>query len=657
MEFRILGPLEVLGDDGPLKLGGPKQRAVLAHLILRANRVVPASLLIDELWGDEPPETARNTLQTYVYRLRKVLGDARIEAGSGGYLLHAEPDEIDAGRFEALLKHAKASIGTDPSAAAAELEEGLALWRGEALADLGDEPSLRGEIARLDELRLAAVEHRISAQLATGRHSTVVSELEALTARYPLRERLWANLMLALYRSGRQAEALSTYERARQVLASELGSDPSTELQRLHEQILNHDPGAAGADRTRRLTPTPRALGSDLAPGTEFAGYRIDRIIGRGGMGVVYLAEHAGSEAEGRTQAPRPAAGRRPAIPRTIRSRVATGRLDRSPERDPDLRGRRGRGPALHRDAVRGRARTYGPSCASRGRSTRSRRARIVGQVAARPRRRTRPGTRAPRRQARQRPDRATARYGGRHARVPHRFRAHQTLCERFGGHRDRSVRGNARLRGAGAVPWRGCGPTDRRVLARLLVLRVPGRTSPVPRRERCRPHVRAPDGGASIADRGASRPTEGHRRGGGDRDGEGTGSAVPERRRVRDPSLGSSRPPDRRTLGRPSRPPAPVASVEIAPATARYDRGRRSGRDHGPCCSSPPGRGRRTGTGELQAGDRDRRPDDRRTAGVDPDVEDQSARRGRLRRGEFLGPQPRTQLVRRDRSTRTDRS
>ena len=293
MEFRILGPLEVLGDDGPLKLGGPKQHAVLAHLILRPNRVVPAALLIDELWGHEPPETARNTLQTYVYRLRKVLGDARIEAGSGGYLLHAEPDEIDAERFEALLKHAKASIGTDPTAAAAELEEGLALWRGEALADLGDEPSLRGEIARLDELRLAAVEHRISAQLATGRHSTVVSELEALTARYPLRERLWAHLMLALYRSGRQAEALSTYERARQVLASELGSDPSSELQHLYEQILHQDPDLR-AQIGPAPVPTPPSVGSELAPGTDFAGYRIDGIIGRGGMGIVYLAEHAG---------------------------------------------------------------------------------------------------------------------------------------------------------------------------------------------------------------------------------------------------------------------------------------------------------------------------------------------------------------------------
>ena len=289
MEFRILGPLEISAGDGAIKLGGKKQRVVIAHLILRANRPVPVDLLIDGLWGEEPPETAKNTLQTYVYRLRQVLGEDRISSEVGGYVLRADAAEIDAARFEALVKAGKAELTSDPSKAAAALSEALALWRGAPLADLSNEPSLRGEIARLEELHLSATEHRIAAEIEMGGHSTVVSELDDLTARYPLRERMWANLMLALYRLGRQAEALAAFQRARQVLADELGTEPSRELQRLNEQILRRDP-SLGLGELARQTVRPSRV--DMQPGTEVGSYRIVRTLGRGGMSVVYLAEH-----------------------------------------------------------------------------------------------------------------------------------------------------------------------------------------------------------------------------------------------------------------------------------------------------------------------------------------------------------------------------
>ncbi len=289
MNFRILGPLEVDGEEGPLRLGGLKPRAVLAHLLIRANRVVPSELLIDELWGEELPEDARNALQTHVSRLRAVIGD-RIESRPPGYVIRVEPGELDAARFESLVADARADLAEDPGSAVRVLQEALAIWRGPALSDLAAELSLAGEIARLEELRLSAIEDRISAELALGRHTAVVGELESLTREHPLRERLWGDLMLALYRSGRQADALDAYGRARSILAEQLGIDPSRRLQRLHEQILGQDPALSMASRPMPVV-RPAPLPGELAPDTQIAGYRIEDLLGRGGMSTVYLAE------------------------------------------------------------------------------------------------------------------------------------------------------------------------------------------------------------------------------------------------------------------------------------------------------------------------------------------------------------------------------
>jgi WD40 repeat protein/DNA-binding SARP family transcriptional activator/class 3 adenylate cyclase len=271
MQFRVLGPLEVDAGGGPIPLGGGKQRAVLALLIMRANEVVSAETLIDELWGEEPPEKARNIIQVYVSHLRKALGHDRIEWRTPGYSLRIDPSELEAAQFEALLRDAKKALPVDPNVALGTLEHALALWRGPALAGMADQPSLMAAATRLDNLRLGAQEARIEALQAIGAQSRAIGELEVLLADHPLREKLWGLLMLAFYREGRQADALATFQRAREILASELGVDPSPDLVRLHERVLRQDPGL------------------DLR-GEPLRGYRLLEKIDDGPTGAVFHA-------------------------------------------------------------------------------------------------------------------------------------------------------------------------------------------------------------------------------------------------------------------------------------------------------------------------------------------------------------------------------
>jgi DNA-binding SARP family transcriptional activator len=243
MEFRILGPLAVLDKGGELSLGGPKPRALLAVLLLHANEVVSADRLIEELWGEDSPEHAADALRVNVSRLRKAIPPDVLTTRSPGYVVQIEPDALDLRRFERLVEEGKGLLARGLAADASErLREALSLWRGPALADFAYESFAQSAIARLEEVRLAAVEVRIDADLALGRHDALVGELETLVAEHPLRERLRRCLMTALYRSGRQAEALEAYQDARRALVDGLGIEPSTALQDLERAILRQDP-------------------------------------------------------------------------------------------------------------------------------------------------------------------------------------------------------------------------------------------------------------------------------------------------------------------------------------------------------------------------------------------------------------------------------
>jgi DNA-binding SARP family transcriptional activator/predicted ATPase len=246
MQFCILGPLQVLEGSRRVDLPRRKHRALLAVLVLRAGEVVSADRLIEELWGETPPRTAKDALQNYVSLLRKTLGGDVLVTRDSGYVLDVRPEQIDATRFESLLAGARTASGVDVRAE--KLREALGLWRGPPLADLAYEPFAAIEIARLEELRLAASEDLIDAELELGRHSDLVPELEALIQEHPYDERLRGQLMLALYRAGRQAEALEAYQSARHVLVDELGLEPGPPLRELEQAILRHDP-ALGASR------------------------------------------------------------------------------------------------------------------------------------------------------------------------------------------------------------------------------------------------------------------------------------------------------------------------------------------------------------------------------------------------------------------------
>jgi DNA-binding SARP family transcriptional activator len=243
MEFRILGPLEAWEEGGEVSLGGRKPRALLALLLLHPNEVVSADRLIDELWGEASPERAHAALRVNVSRLRQALPRGALTTRSPGYAIRIEPDELDLHRFERLVDEGRSLLARGLAADASErLGDALALWRGPALADFADERFAQAAIARLQEIRLAAIELRIEADVALGRHGELVGELEALVREQPLRERLRGYLMTALYRSGRQAEALDAYQDARRTLADELGIDPSPALRELERAILRQDP-------------------------------------------------------------------------------------------------------------------------------------------------------------------------------------------------------------------------------------------------------------------------------------------------------------------------------------------------------------------------------------------------------------------------------
>jgi predicted ATPase/DNA-binding SARP family transcriptional activator len=300
-ELRLLGPVRAIRFGGEIALGGPKQRAVLALLLLEAGRAVPAGRLTEEVWRGSPPPGAAKTLRSYVSRLRALLSpEVDLIARGGGYMITVDPGHVDVGRFERLAAAGHAALANgDPGTAASHFAEALRLWHGRALADVTDVATLALESARLEELRLTAIEGRIEADIAIGRHAQVTGELERLVAEHPVRERLWRLLVLALYRDERQADALAAYRRARTMLAGELGLEPGEELRRLEQAVLRQEvPEARRPSRHNFPAPLTSFLGRDhdLARMDRLLGEaRLITLTGPGGAGKTRLAVEVGT--------------------------------------------------------------------------------------------------------------------------------------------------------------------------------------------------------------------------------------------------------------------------------------------------------------------------------------------------------------------------
>jgi len=293
VEFGVLGPLEVTAGGQSLALAGARTRAVLALLLVHANQVVSSDRLLEELWPGQPADRATDSLQVRLSELRKALRSAgeadRLATRSPGYVLRVKPAELDALRFGQLAAEGDAELAAGDAATATQrFDQALSLWRGPALADFDAVPSARAEAGRLEEQRLAALESRAEALLAGGRHRDLIAELESLTAAYPLRERFWSLRMLALYRAGRQADALRAYRELREILVAELAIEPGPELRELHARILSQDPvlnGPAAPQDSGGRVAVPQTRYAPTADGIHIA----YQVLGEGERDIIFV--------------------------------------------------------------------------------------------------------------------------------------------------------------------------------------------------------------------------------------------------------------------------------------------------------------------------------------------------------------------------------